>query len=54
MAIAKWIPFGTVPSAAATSDAAKPQDAQVTSADGKQFGLENVRHNKYECDMILY
>jgi len=45
MAIAKWIPFGAVQSAAATSEAAKPQDVQDTPADGKQFGLENVRTN---------
>jgi hypothetical protein len=42
MAIAKWIPFGIQPVAVA-SEAAKPQHVQVTPADGKQFGLENVR-----------
>jgi ubiquitin carboxyl-terminal hydrolase 9/13 len=44
MAIAKWNPFGTQPVAVA-SEAAKPQHIQVTSADAKQFGLENVRYS---------
>jgi ubiquitin carboxyl-terminal hydrolase 9/13 len=42
MAIAKWIPFGTQ-SVTVASEATKPQHVQATPADGKQFGLENVR-----------
>jgi hypothetical protein len=43
MAIAKWIPFGAQ-SVAVASATTKPQHVQATPADGKQFGLENVRN----------
>ena len=42
MAIAKWNPFGTQ-AAAAASETTKPQHVHATPADGKRFGLENVR-----------
>jgi Ubiquitin carboxyl-terminal hydrolase len=42
MAIAKWNPFGTQ-AAAVAAEATKPQHVQATPADGKRFGLENVR-----------
>jgi hypothetical protein len=42
MAIAKWNPFGTQ-AAAVAAEAPKPQHVQATPADGKRFGLENVR-----------
>lgn len=46
MAISKWIGFGANPSAgspnaATAADVAKA--AQISSAEFKQFGLENVR-----------
>jgi len=51
MAIAKWNPFGTQ-TVAVASQVTKPQLAQVTPADGKQFGLENFGNICYANSVL--
>src|ERR1700722_19557488 len=53
MTIAKWMPFGTQ-SVAVASQTAKPQHVQVTPADAKQFGLENVRYSLSAVPVRVY
>ena len=45
MAKPKWNPFGAPQPAISHSEPVKPQVIQITPADGKRFGLENVSLN---------
>lgn len=52
MAIGKWISFGTSPSSTAAPVVVAAQPPVISSADAKQFGLENVRHSLHSYVLI--